>query len=1348
MSKLMDDIAYLSQEIGPRPAGTEEEQQAALYIADQIQKRTGFAATIEDFAALVQPGIVEAICFGVPALVSLLAIILNVLTIPAFLITLACAILYVFELMDRPVLSRLFERGVSQNVVARYTPGTNAAARNRKIVLVANYDSGKVQSELSGGLFNVYPTLVKASAVALIALPVLFLLRMLLPGGAAGFFNILTAIALILVLVPVAVFLMHKTATYNEAANNNAAGVATLMRVAQYISDGSYSEEELAAREDVTVHGEEEARAAGVVPEGAQLEYAVEPNMTDEERLASAKAAVAALTGEPIRERHIEQIEFTRMADRDDIELYNEDMDYGEYGYQETEEEAALREAEEAFRAAPTEMMEPVVVDGDAVAAAASAPAPEPEPVPVIPVNPNEPSWYTTGRAKAVKPAGADDVMPRRSRYADALDAALAASKKHMDEAARKLDETTLERISQMKQQIGTKMSAADVAETASLQDMLSEEPVVEVVEEEAVETVGAEDVVEAAVAEDAAVEETVVEETAVEEEVVPLEVEAAEEESFDVEEDEDVEEDAEDEEVEGYADEADEDEEAEEEDEADDETEEEPEGLVFEEAVDELEDEEEEIEEEDEEEEIVEAEPELVQETIDFGAVEAAPEEDDEDEEEYEDEEDLEDDDEYEEYEEDESDEDEYEEYEEEDDEEEDEDDDEYEEEDEPQPADEARARVASIPPIDARASYEQRQAARPAPTPRRPLVSAWAIAPDPLEGEEVAAPAEEEVAQEEALAAGHTTAMAPVDVSDLRGEPAPAAPAPAAEAPVEQASHDFTAIPVPASRRYRDVLLPHFERVSPEAEMGPAPARYAEKATEVNAPVVEAAPAPAPAPEAPATPAPAPVVEALSEEEAPVASTAFTREVEPLSNETFSPAATPAPVQEAPVVERIVDDRRASLRQAIPSLSGEFSPVVPVAEAPEGTSEVSKTGSFAAVGSETAFEPVGDELVADLAPEDRYVEDADDSSFEESTTASGAYAGPGYVDMPESRIARFFNRFRRKEPEEETSASEWLNVDENFNPTEVGAARGSWESFRTDVEEEAAEAVEDAEEYVEEYDEYSEIGEEEIEDENNRPWHGGAFSQLRAKFDDLKGEIANRVGGEAEAEAAEEDPYDALDVTEEGDEVAYEDEEAVAEEDAYAEAEDEGEADAAPVAKKSKRARKDAADEEAVDDERIAEEAKMIYSFRNPDVNTEVWFVALGSEYAGNGGMKAFLAEHADEMRGAIVINLEAMGAGDLTFIEEEGLLLASKPSSRLKRFLRRATEVTGIGTTTEKINWRESAASLAMKRGIQAMTIAGMEGGKPALLGQGDDVLENIDEAMVEANAEFVYEVIKSI
>jgi hypothetical protein len=160
-----------------------------------------------------------------------------------------------------------------------------------------------------------------------------------------------------------------------------------------------------------------------------------------------------------------------------------------------------------------------------------------------------------------------------------------------------------------------------------------------------------------------------------------------------------------------------------------------------------------------------------------------------------------------------------------------------------------------------------------------------------------------------------------------------------------------------------------------------------------------------------------------------------------------------------------------------------------------------------------------------------------------------------------------------------------------------------------------------------------------------------------------------------------------------------------------------------------------------------RVAEEIKQVYKFRNPDVDVEVWFVALGSELTGNGGAKAFLAEHASELRGSIIINLEALGAGKTTYIDNEGLLQTKTPSSRMKRYLKKATQASGVTTSTAKIGWRESAASLAMKQGYQAMSVVGMDGGKPAMLGQGDDVLENIDLQTLNANADFVMGLIKN-
>ena len=160
------------------------------------------------------------------------------------------------------------------------------------------------------------------------------------------------------------------------------------------------------------------------------------------------------------------------------------------------------------------------------------------------------------------------------------------------------------------------------------------------------------------------------------------------------------------------------------------------------------------------------------------------------------------------------------------------------------------------------------------------------------------------------------------------------------------------------------------------------------------------------------------------------------------------------------------------------------------------------------------------------------------------------------------------------------------------------------------------------------------------------------------------------------------------------------------------------------------------------------LNEELNEVYQFRNPDIDAEVWFVALGSELAQNSGMKAFLEAHQSELRGAFIVDIDAIGAGDLTMIEREGFLKPSKASSRMKRYIRKASQATGIKVASGALLSEESAASYAAKHGCQVTHLVGMEGGKPALYGQQDDIVENIDEKKLASNVDFLMELLKNM
>ena len=148
MPDIIDHVSYLSEEIGPRPGGTEEEQQAALNIADYLQKEAGLAAEIEDFAIASNTETPSLICAGILLVAVVLGLAVPAIGILAFFLALVSGGLMLAESLGKPVLSRMLGKGVSQNVVAKYEPAAaDMKSSHRKIVIVSHYDSGKVQAE-------------------------------------------------------------------------------------------------------------------------------------------------------------------------------------------------------------------------------------------------------------------------------------------------------------------------------------------------------------------------------------------------------------------------------------------------------------------------------------------------------------------------------------------------------------------------------------------------------------------------------------------------------------------------------------------------------------------------------------------------------------------------------------------------------------------------------------------------------------------------------------------------------------------------------------------------------------------------------------------------------------------------------------------------------------------------------------------------------------------------------------------------------------------------------------------------------------------------------------------------
>lgn len=1042
MAELNEHVAYLSQEIGPRPAGTEEEQRAALYISEQFSAEAGLTTAMEDFQCNPDSSLPRTLCSGVAVLVTLVATIVGALAVPAIVVSLICAALAAAEVFDKPVLSRLLNRGVSQNVVARYLPAKSPtrASRRRKVIVVANYDSGKVRRDLNGAMPAVLPILYWVELAMLVVMPLLLAIRMVLApdGSVLVVFNALLAVAMVVAVLPVASFLLEKFANYNEGANCNAAGVAVLLEVASRVA----AARDLPDAPEPTVHGEAAAVSAGLVPEGAEIVYHTGNTSEDlgasmesaAERLAAAKAAVAALSGKPVSATP--------------AEVATED------------ESPAKGEENGAVEVSPEESLTP---------SSAAVVVPVAAPAYAAPVEHQVPEWFKKGQEQAKKPAKEKPVQ--RSRYATALERAEEEINAREEHERRNLDELS-ERMRVMRASVQAASAAAGATPTEIMGSVVADEsseeisapPSASAVNEEASPSLAP---------------------------VLPaIEVPAVE--------------------------------------------------------ADQL--------------------PSSSNNTV--------------------------------------------------------------------------SAMLADIPAIASEPASSE--TGTPASKPVVPAVPAAPVVPQPTDDPDVT------VRDGQRPLTGATVAVPPIDLSTSDAPAAPAGGQRVVVPSVGEVAETPASAPAAAPRRRRAITLPNIG-ISQELP------RISMDDCQQAAPLSEDRPE-------------------------------HDGRVHDLSA-VIPSVTTPEPPS------AVSGTREAALLDALPSLGRTTTTTDPAL-----SGSISLAGTFSSMGATGAAAPIGDELLENASENDIYIEDVDDSAYVEQITETGAMAGPGYVEMPKSRFGGIFGKFRRKKREEASSPQEWLDVEESFDAREVGAARGGWESFREEG---------DIQAYDEEYldadattafspefdDDFAEDGFDAPRSSHRRGRHfeGGAFS--RDQFDD------ESEGEENQTSAA--DPSSVF-----------------------------GEGLPADFVFEP------------------TPEIEQIEQFHSDRIDMEVWFVALGSELAGNGGMKAFMAAHEAELKGALIVELEASGAGELTLIDKEGTYVPKKASSRMKRLVRKAGQATGLKVPEATMEWRNSASAYALKHGQQALHLAGMDGRKPAFFAEEDDVIENIDNDMLALNSDFVMEVLKHI
>ena len=680
---------------------------------------------------------------------------------------------------------------------------------------------------------------------------------------------------------------------------------------------------------------------------------------------------------------------------------------------------------------------------------------------------------------------------------------------------------------------------------------------------------------------------------------------------------------------------------------------------------------------------------------------------------------------------------------------------------------------------------------------------------------------------AQSEAYSAPQGVAAPATSAADSAAVP-PAAPAAAAQAPAEHVEFVDATIGAPTSTALPEIV----ETVQPASAAGANSVPVAEPLTplmDVSSAEASAAPA---AEQQPAEPAPISMDYFMAA--AVGARTGDTVVAQPIASEqprqpltlpdlsvTGSLPVVDIQKQRAPLAEAeepgetaakslltmipsidAATPSQADLRTSLPSLSGMFE-------------RVPETQTFEPVAGATgSFAPVTEALTLDVADEEElFVDDVDDSAFEENYTETGAYAGPEYVDMPKKRGFGIFDKlFGHKKKEEQALAHSWGDDDDSSYGAHDAVSHGTWDSYSEEdsYDDDADDYRSDDDyEYDDDYDVYddsystkafdnvaayddADYDDDDFDyddndfssffngdDDDDRTWRGGAFS---SKLSDLAGnaaDAASRVrgslpGGKDEkgasksgrgaagnrsshsARTRDDERYDARDqygyeddyrendefADDHGDYAPHQDSRAAENEeyarvcqliaDRYGSEEDSGATGSVA----------------AVSEGELDAVQQRIEDFRAGGIDTEVWFVALGAETDCHAGMEEFIEAHRPDLRGAIVIELDSLGAGSLCTVAREGILKPAVASSRMKRYAKHASQVSGVPVDTTSILWQESAASTALRNGLQAMHLVGMDGAKPALYAQANDVADNIDPEILAENANFVVEVVKGI
>jgi hypothetical protein len=248
MSQLVDYVDELIQEVGPRPTGTQQEHQAAELIASQLDG-FGLSVEIEEFSCSRHASWVRTMYYALSVAGAALLFVLPGLRASGAVIIIGAMIFMILDLLGKSPFYAFFRNSLSQNVIAKHIPqGLEPSARNRRVVILAHYDSTRTMVQAAPPIASKFELLRTITRGAMIGLAVLSLLLLIpFPAILKTILLVITAAAGLAVLVALIVELINFVMPYNDGANCNGSGVSVLFGLAEELTSGGDSRQARAA---------------------------------------------------------------------------------------------------------------------------------------------------------------------------------------------------------------------------------------------------------------------------------------------------------------------------------------------------------------------------------------------------------------------------------------------------------------------------------------------------------------------------------------------------------------------------------------------------------------------------------------------------------------------------------------------------------------------------------------------------------------------------------------------------------------------------------------------------------------------------------------------------------------------------------------------------------------------------------------------------------------------------------------------------------------------------------------------------------------------------------------------